>query len=256
MSVATYTREQSWFARSEPKPHTAMRLICLPYAGSGAAIYRPWLASLPPEIELSMIQLPGRETRLREPPLTRIEPLIEMLAPAIESQLDRPYVLFGHSMGALIAFELARALRRRGAQAPCALMISGRRAPQLPDPNTPLHELPEAAFIAAMIQRYNSIPKVLLDDLELLRVFLPTLRADLALVETYTYIPETPLDCPIVAFGGRSDPQASAVELEAWQAQTSQPLTVQQFPGGHFYLQEERAALIKAVVATALRSGQ
>lgn len=254
MPVDASTIDQRWFPRIEPKPQATIRLFCLPYAGSGAAVYRPWQAALPPQLELCLVQLPGRETRLREQPFTRIEPLLEELAPAVESRLDKPYILFGHSMGALVAFELARALRRRGAPAPLALVVSGRRSPELPDPNPPLHNLPEAAFIRAIIQRYNGIPKVLLDDPELLRVFLPTLRADLEVIETYRYAPDAAFEYPIVVYGGQSDPQASLAELHAWQTHTSQALTVKQFPGEHFYLQEQRAALIQAIVANALRS--
>jgi medium-chain acyl-[acyl-carrier-protein] hydrolase len=254
MSVGAYNIEQRWFARSEPKPHAKLRLFCLPHAGSGPAIYRPWLAQMPPEIELRLIQLPGRETRLREQPFTHIGPLIEALAPAVEAELDKPYMLFGHSMGALVAFELARALRRRGAPAPLELLISGRRAPQLDDTDAPLHKLPEDAFIAAMVERYNGIPQIILDDLELLRLFLPTLRADLAVIETYEYAPEAPLDCSITAFGGSNDARARLADLQAWQAQSSWPVSIQQFPGGHFYLQDERDALIAAIVATALRN--
>lgn len=240
---------QPWLIRPEPRPQAELRLFCLPYAGAGAAAYRPWLAHLPPTVELLIVQLPGRESRLREQPFTHMQPLIEAVAPAVVPLLDRPYLLFGHSMGALIAFELARALRRRGAPAPSCLAVSGRRAPQLPDPDPPLHKLDDAWFVAAMVRRYNGIPKLILDDPELLRLFLPTMRADLTLIETYAYTPEPPLDCPIVAFGGRSDGRASLPELEAWGAQTLQPLGARQLPGDHFYLQGARAELLAAMLA-------
>jgi len=241
---------QRWFVRPEPRPHAEARLFCLPYAGSGAAVYRPWLAQLPATLELQIIQLPGRESRLREQPYAHMDALIGVLAPALEGRLDRPYMLFGHSMGALVAFELARAMRRRGAPPPACLAVSGRRAPQLPDPEPALHQLPDGQFVGAMVRRYNAIPRVILEDAELLGLFLPTLRADLALIETYAYTPEPPLDCPIAAFGGRDDTRASLADLEAWQAQSARPIGARQLPGGHFYLQGERANLVAAIVAT------
>lgn len=248
MQVQTDHLEQQWFARPERRPHAAIRLFCLPYAGSGAVAYRPWLAHLPATIELRVVQLPGREARLREQPYTRMAPLIETLVPIVERQLDRPYVLFGHSMGALVAFELARALRRRGAPPPVCLAVSGRRAPQLPDPDAPLHALADTLFVKEMVRRYNGIPRVILEDAELLRLFLPTLRADFELVETYQYRPEPALACPVAAFGGHADGRASLDELEAWQAQSDGPFSARQLPGGHFYLQDERAALVAALV--------
>lgn len=241
---------QRWFVRPESRPQAEVRLFCLPYAGSGAAVYRPWLMHLPTTIELHVVQLPGRETRLREQPYRRMQLLIEALAPAIEQLLDRPYILFGHSMGALIAFELTRALRRRGGSQPDCLLVSGRRGPQLADPDSPLHQLSDAQFVRAMVQRYNGIPRVILEDIELLRLFLPTLRADLELIETYRYSDEPPLECPIAAFGGHSDERASLAELEAWLNHSSRPFSARQFPGGHFYLQEERAKLIASIVET------
>src|SRR5262245_44114205 len=131
MSVETHSLTQRWFARLEPRPSARLRLYCLPYAGSGAAVYRPWAALLPSTIDLRLVQLPGREARLREPAYTRMDALIEALAPAVASEIDRPYVLFGHSMGALVVFELARALRRLDLPSPTCLFVSGRRAPHL-----------------------------------------------------------------------------------------------------------------------------
>lgn len=248
MQVVAEQAARSWFVCPEPQPQAAARLFCLPYAGSGAAVYRPWLAHLPAMIELQVVQLPGRESRLREPPYRRMDQLIDILAPLIEAQLDRPYVLFGHSMGALIGFELARALRRRGAPPPACMVVSGRRAPQLPDPDAPLHQLADVPFVRSMIRRYNGIPRAILEDIELLRLFLPTLRADFELIETYQYADEPPLACPIAIFGGKADERASLVELEAWEAQSVSPLGTRQIPGDHFYLQNARAELVSAIV--------
>lgn len=241
-------QNQRWFVRPEPREEAELRLFCLPYAGGGAALYRPWLAHLPPSIELTMVQLPGREARLREAPYTRMDDLIEDLTPAVAASLDRPYMLFGHSMGALLAFELARALVCRGAPAPECLFVSGRRAPQLPDPDEPLHTLADAAFVRAIVRRYNGIPRAILEDVELLRLFLPTLRADFTLLEGYSYRPGPPLTCPIMAFGGRADERASCAELAAWGCQTPTPVEVTLLPGDHFYLQSARAELVAALV--------
>jgi medium-chain acyl-[acyl-carrier-protein] hydrolase len=249
MSVGLPKTEQQWFAQLEPRPQARINLFCFPHAGSGAAAYRPWLTAMPPEIEMRILQLPGREARLREQPFTRMDALLEVLSPAIELHLNRPYILFGHSMGALIAFELARALRQRGVPAPLALVVSGRRAPQLPDPEPPLHPLADGAFVGAMVRRYNGIPRVILEDIDLLRLFLPTLRADLELIETCQYRDEAPLAYPIIAMGGETDGRATVSDLSAWQVQTNHPLSVHQFPGGHFYLQAERDALIAAMLA-------
>ncbi|NCC37590.1 MAG: thioesterase, partial [Chloroflexia bacterium] len=217
-------------------------------AGAGAVVYRPWRQALPSRVALSIVQLPGRETRLREDPVRRMELLIEALTEAVAPLAARPYALFGHSMGALVAFELARALRRIGLPLPVCLFVSGRRAPQLPETEPHVHQLADGPFVGAMVRRYNAIPRVILEDVELLRLFLPTLRADLELIETYTYTSAAPLGCPIIAFGGESDVRATTDDLAAWRAQTAAGFEVMQFPGGHFYLQTERHALIDQIV--------
>ena len=249
METRPVSSTATWLVQPAPRPEAAARLLCLPYGGGGAAVYRPWSALLPAEIELNLVQLPGRESRLREQPHTRLQSLLEALTPAVMEKTDRPYALFGHCMGALIVFELARALRRMGAPAPAVLFVSGRRAPHLPDPDPPLHPLADVQFLRTIIRRYNGIPRVILEDAELLRLFLPTLRADMELIETHTHAQEAPLNCPIVALGGIEDARAGVDALAAWHEHTSGNFQMQQFPGDHFYLQNERDALIKLITA-------
>jgi medium-chain acyl-[acyl-carrier-protein] hydrolase len=177
-----------------------------------------------------------------------MEPLIAELVVAIAPLARHPFALFGHSMGALVAFELARALAQKGLP-PACLFVSGRRAPQLPDPEPPLHQLADGPFVGAMVRRYNAIPQAILAETELLRLFLPTLRADFELLETYHYHAAALLPCPIVAFGGSDDPRAARAELAAWQHQTVGRFEMEQFPGDHFYLNSARSALLAAIVA-------
>ena len=141
--MRSQTAGRSWFAFQAPRPDARLRLFCLPYAGGGASFYRPWIERLAPDVHVHPVQLPGREARLREHAFERIEPLIASLADVLGAHLDRPFALFGHSMGALIAFELARELRRRQAPVPVRLLVSGHPAPQLPRSESTRHALPE-----------------------------------------------------------------------------------------------------------------
>ncbi len=239
-----------WLVEPQPQANAALRLFCFPYAGGGAAAFVPWRRLLPPSVALHVVQLPGRESRLREPAYRRMGPLVDALTPALAPLIDRPYAFFGHSMGALIAFETARVLRRSGAQLPAALLISGRRAPHLPERTSPMHPLDDAAFVQAMTVRYNGIPRLILDEPELMEIFLPILRADVELFETYAPADEPALDCPIVAYGGAADPQAAPDELRAWQQETTAAFRLRLFPGDHFYLQPQREALVAEVLQT------
>ena len=240
----------AWIMRPIVRPHARVRLICMPYAGGGAAAWHPWLALLPDWVELGMVLLPGREGRLREQPCKRMACAIDALAPAMLDLTDRPYALFGHSMGALMAFALARALHATGAPPPAWLFVSGRRAPQLAEPEALIHTLEDGPFVGALIRRYNAIPRALLEDVELLRVFLPALRADLELLETYTYAPAPLLNTPIMALGGVDDSRATLPELAAWQSQTACTFRMIQFAGGHFYINDARTALVQTLIAT------
>jgi medium-chain acyl-[acyl-carrier-protein] hydrolase len=179
-----------------------------------------------------------------EPPFTRIEPLIQALENVLLPALDRPFAFFGHSMGAIVSFELARLLRENNHLSSLKLFVSGRRAPQIPDSDLPIHALPEPEFLKEL-RRYNGTPEEVLNNTELMQLLLPTLRADFAVLETYIYAPAPPLDCPITAFGGLQDWKASREDLEAWREQTNAAFSLQMFPGDHFFLYSSETLLLQ-----------
>lgn len=239
-------RSDVWITSPSPNPRASLRLFCLPYAGGSASIFRAWQAALPPTIELCPVQLPGRENRFADPPFTRLEPLVQALAQAIVPYLNKPFAFFGHSMGSLVSFELTRLLRQKTGLQPVHLFVSSHRAPHLPDPHDPLHELPDAAFWEQVI-KLNGTPEEVLHETELMNLLLPLLRADMAVCETYAYAPDKPLDCRISAFGGRQDKYINQEDLAAWQQQTSNTFTLRMFPGDHFFLLGGYAQILQAI---------
>jgi len=241
-----------WISFRKLDPNTQLRLFCFPYAGAGALIFRKWSDGLPADIEVCPIQLPGRGTRLTEPPFTMLSCLVEALARVLDPLLDKPFAFFGHSLGALIAFELARQIRRHHGVHPVRLFASAGRAPQIPHRTPPIHNLADKEFLAEL-RRLNGTPRELLDHEELMEVMLPILRADFALYETYLYSNEPPLNCPISAFGGVQDRRVSASDLEAWRSQTSASFSLRMFPGDHFFLKEP---LVLEALSQELDSGR
>lgn len=224
-----------------------LRLFVFPHSGSGAYPFRQLNTGLPPWVELSILQLPGRETMFGTPMYESMKSLIAATLPIIEPLTSAPYAFFGHSLGAHVAFELARALRTKGANTARGLVVSGTRAPQTPFRRQPLHALPHARFIEEL-RRYGGTPEAVLQNQELLEIFLPPLRADLTVFETQSYIPDAPLPFPITAFGGRTDHRTDPDELEAWKELTAQSFHVQFFEGGHFYLLEQSRPLFLAAL--------
>jgi surfactin synthase thioesterase subunit/glycosyltransferase involved in cell wall biosynthesis len=207
------------------------RLFCFPHAGGGAAAFAGWRG---PMVPACPVRLPGRESRLAEAPFERMGPLVEALAQALEGYLDRPFAFFGHSVGAAVAFELARALRRRGQAGPAALFVSGARAPcyrrdYVPPPP------PNDEELLGELRRLDGTPPELLDDPLALRAVLPALRADAALYRTYVYAGGPPLECPLHAYGGDADSRIAVEHLEAWSRETTGPFAMRMFPGGHFF---------------------
>jgi surfactin synthase thioesterase subunit len=232
--------------RPSPNPSAGVRLFCFAHAGSGASSFRPWPAFLSPEVELCAIQLPGHETRYGEPLISNLAALLPVLARDISLYLDRPFAFFGHSMGALIAFELARYLRRVDSPIPAHLFLSAFRAPHLPPPVPPVHSLPDAAFVAA-IRRLNGLPSAILGDAGMMRVLLPILRADVTLCETYAHLPDAPLACAISVFGGLDDPSAGPDALAAWRVHTRHTFRLHLLPGDHFFPQTARPLILRAL---------
>jgi medium-chain acyl-[acyl-carrier-protein] hydrolase len=224
-----------------------MRLFCFPYAGGGASAFRTWAPHIPPTIELCAVQLPGRETRFREPRFTSVAPLTRALVEVLAACFDRPFAFFGHSMGALVSFELARELRRQGQRNLKALFVSARNAPQLPGRERPAYALPEAEFIARL-REFDGTPEAVLREPELLRMLIPLLRDDFAINEAYSYADEPPLDLPIAAFGGREDSIVGERGIQAWEQQTSSAFMLRIFPGNHWFLNSASAALIQTIV--------
>ena len=238
---------KSWIVRPKVKLQTPLlRLFCLPYAGGSASMFYTWSTRLPAEVEVCAVQLPGRERRLNESPFTCLPPLVQALASALQPYLDVPFAIFGHSTGAIVSFELIRQLRREKAPAPQYLFVSARRAPQLPATEPPIHQLPDAAFIEKL-RRYQGTPEAILRDEKIMEIVMPTLRADLALNETYVYNSEPPIDCPISAFGGLQDREVSRDDLSLWRDQTTSHFTLQMFPGNHFFLHSEVEALLSVI---------
>jgi surfactin synthase thioesterase subunit len=223
-----------------------MRLFCVPYAGGAANIYRRWTESLGAIVEVWAIELPGRGSRLRERPFTTLPDLVQNLGPAFRPYQDKPFAFFGHSMGAIISFELARYLRRERLRNPLHLFVSGCRALQLPDSRPPTYDLPEAEFMEEL-RRLNGTPGDVLDHPEMMEFILPLLRADFALTQTYEYTHEPPLDCPITAFGGFQDEEINRASVEAWQAQTTSVFSSYLLPGDHFFLDSSRTALLEVL---------
>lgn len=223
------------------------RLFCLPYAGAGSAAFHGWSQILPRTLQVCPVLLPGREARLTEPAIADIGRLSQVLADALAPHFDLPFALFGHSVGALVAFELARELRRRGAPQPLHLFASAFRAPTRPNVNPVLHALPEPALISAL-HGYGGVPAGVLDNRELLDLVLPTVRADFALHETYVYRPEAPLDIPLTVFGGARDSKVHPEHLDGWQQQTCARFRQEMYDGDHFFLKPFRPQVSAVIV--------
>jgi surfactin synthase thioesterase subunit len=195
-------RAAAWFPGADSSPD--VRLFCFPHAGGGAAAFARWQSALPPRFGLCPVRLPGRESRAAEAPFEDMAALVDGLARVIQPLADRPFVFFGHSMGAAVACELPRQLRRDGRPLPLGLIVSGARAPQYRAGWTPPASPSDQEF-RAQLRRLEGVPAEVLDNDGLMRVLLPVLRADTALYRNYVYSVEPPLDLPLRAYGGAAD---------------------------------------------------
>jgi medium-chain acyl-[acyl-carrier-protein] hydrolase len=236
----------SWLEGSQVNPQAEFRLFCLPHAGGNSLIFRPWLTAGFDNMEICPIQLPGREKRAKEKPFDQFNLLIQALAGALP--LDKPFALFGHSIGALLCFELAREFRRQNRRLPEYLFLSSYPAPQFGSsrPKKPTHLQSDAEFVEEL-QRLSGTPDAVLQDDSIMQILLPVLRADFTLGETYTYVQQEALACSIQAYGGEQDPKVSRELLLGWSEHTRNGFNLRMFPGGHFFLIDVEHQLLSEI---------
>ncbi|MEH1123249.1 thioesterase II family protein [Micromonospora sp. CPCC 206061] len=236
-----------WLIRFRPRPDAALRLVCFPHAGGSAAFFRPWLELVPPEVELVAVQYPGRLDRLGEPCVTDMDQMSRRILAALAATPGAAVALFGHSMGSVIAYEVARRLCAAPGGPPLArLMVSGRPGPAYHSGRT-WHRAGDGA-LADELRRLGGTDEPALAHPELRGLVLSVLRNDYRLVETYRHRPGPPLSCPVTVLGGDDDPEAPVADLGGWAATTTGPVATRLFPGGHFYLVPHRPAVVREVM--------
>lgn len=231
---------------TEKTHYTAdMRMFCFPYAGGGASIFRNWSGEFGPAVEVCAVQPPGRETRFSDPLIDDVHELVRRLLPSMALLFDRPFVFFGYSTGALVAFELIRELRKQQMPLPDHLVVAAARAPHIPEPS-PLHHLPEEEFLREL-QRFSGTPEEILQDRDLMNVYVPIIRADLALEETYAFQEEPPINVPVTAFYGVRDDETPKAVMEPWGTHTTSPFELISMPGDHFFIRTATRPLMASM---------
>lgn len=219
---------------------------CFPYSGGGASLFRRWQSSLPLGVQVRPFQLPGREERFDEEPFRSFEAVMQHMREVLLPSLTPPYALFGHSMGALIAFEIAREMRRRGAALPVRLFVSGTDAPQMLRFENPVHARTDAAVLEHL-RMLGGASDDFLADAELQQLFLPLLRSDFRVAETFVYRDEPPLPCPISMFAGTEDRLTTPSAVDRWREQTSGDFRLRWLPGDHQFVNSAQAELLTSI---------
>jgi medium-chain acyl-[acyl-carrier-protein] hydrolase len=227
--------KSQWLPPRRANVNASIRLFCFPYAGGNESAYRHWQQRLPESIEVLPVLLPGRSTRMKEPPYSELLPLVHAASEALAAETQKPFAFFGHSMGGLIAFELARELHKRHGVQPVHLFISAKCSPRQRSEDPAVGQMADEELIQ-VLKRYEGTPQELLNNPELMQLFLPIIRADMALCDSYVYEPGPPLKCPITIFGGLKDHMCPRRCLESWQAHTEGTFRLRMLPGGHFFI--------------------
>jgi medium-chain acyl-[acyl-carrier-protein] hydrolase len=242
-----------WVGEVTSQRAVDLRLFCFPYAGGTASVYREWPTLLPPTVQVVPVELPGRSRRICETAFVSLPALIETLGEVLPPYLDVPFAFFGHSMGASIAFEMARFLRRKYRKSPELLVVSGRHAPQIPNEKPAIYNLPTAELVRELT-RLQGTPREVIQSRELMELMIPLLRADFQLTQTYEYLPEAPLESALVAFGGTADPEVTTDGLLPWASQTRRRFALHMFPGDHFFLRTSQPLLLEVLARELMRA--
>ncbi|MFH8365591.1 thioesterase II family protein [Streptomyces sp. NPDC018031] len=235
-----------WLRKFQAAPSSEMRLVCFPYAGGAASYYFPLAKSLAPAIEVHAVQYPGRHDRYREPVIDDINQLADAVFPAVQELTDRPLALFGHSMGAVVAYEIALRLEDRLGVKPVVLFASGRRAPSRYRDDDDVHNWSDTQLLAE-IQSLEGTDNAVLQDPELLRMVLPALRGDYRAIGTYQHVPGRTVSCPLVTLIGDVDPKVTLDEARDWERHTSDEFDLRSYSGGHFFLTDHMAGVTELI---------
>jgi len=264
MTTVPAAEHSRWLRTFQPAPNARARLVCLPHAGGAASFFRPLAQALAPDVEVLAVQYPGRQNRFTEECEEDIGALADAVTAALrahraayaveapEPQRALPLALFGHSMGAIVAFEVARRLEAGagdaagGGVAPVALFASGRRAPSRTRHGETLHQCEDAALIEEL-RSLNATDSALFEDEEMLSMVIPMIRADYKAIETYRYEPGPPLRCPVTVLLGEGDPKATEEEAADWRRHTAGAFEFRTYPGGHFFLTEHQDEVVEAI---------
>jgi medium-chain acyl-[acyl-carrier-protein] hydrolase len=244
--IQSESTQSRWFMRFKRNRQARLRLFCFPYAGGSAGLFEPWGRAFE-GVDVVGVQLPGRSNRINEKPLDSLTEIVARLIVELRGLDDLPFVFFGHSNGALICFELARELQRRGTGGLQHIILSGRRAPHLPRVHPNTHDLPHDAFIEEL-RSINGTPEELLGNMELMNLFVPILRADFKVNETSEYRADIRLNTPASIFWGRLDTDIPEADIQAWRAEfDTGDITFTEFSGDHFFIHSQQALVLERV---------
>ena len=235
--------------RFAQRPAANVRLLCVPHAGGGASSFRQWAMALPHTVDVVVAQMPGRESRLRDRPHTSIDAMVQELLATVAAQPPLPLVIMGHSMGAIVAFELSHALKAAGLVTPSHLFVSGSRPPARCNDGLPLmHRLSDHDLVSEIDRRYGGIPATVREERDVLDLLLPMLRGDITALETYQRPNHAPLACPVTAYAGTLDLRATPADVGGWRDETAAAFATRAFEGDHFFVHKHRETILPDIL--------
>jgi len=240
------TSDQSWYLEYKKNHHATIRLFCFHHSGGSASGYYPWIDHLSPHIEMITIQLPGRENRFGEPLNNNLKDIVAELSKRFVDYKDKPFILFGHSLGALMSFEFAKSIKQLYSIFPSHMIISATKAPHLPFRMKHLSQLDNQA-LKEHLKIYNGIDERILEDDELLDLFLPIIKSDFSICESYHFLESKPFPCDILALSGDQDETVTPEEILAWKKYTEGKFEHLSFPGKHFFIKDHQKKILEII---------